>query len=110
MRYLVVGSGGPGFASPEETLEVLSRIILPSFNALIELERKKKILAGGLPVGDRSFVFIVEAKSNDEVDQMLRRLPMWGMLDWEVTPLQKFNARAKHERQAVRDIKKMVKK
>ncbi len=110
MRYLVVGSGGPGFASYEETLEVLNSIILPSFNALIQLERKKKIRAGGLPVGDRAFVFIVEARSNDEVDQMLRKLPMWGTLDWDVTPLQTFSARAKQERQAVRDIKKMMKK
>lgn len=110
MKYLVVGSGGPGFASPEETLDVLSNIILSSFNALIQLERKKKIRAGGLPVGERSFVFIVEARSNDEVDQMLRELPMWGTLDWEVTPLQTFSARAKQERQAVRDVKKIIRK
>ncbi len=109
MRYLVVGSAGPGFATEEETLAVLNNIILPSFNALIELERKNKIRAGGLPVGDRSFVFIVEAKSNDEVDQMVRRLPMWGTLDWEVTPLQTFSARAKQERQVVREIKTSLK-
>jgi muconolactone delta-isomerase len=110
MRYLVVGSGGPGFASPEEALEVLQDAILPSFSKLIELEKKKKIIGGGLPVGERAFVFIVEAKSNDELDQMLRRLPMWGELDWEVTALQTFNGRAKQERQAVREIKRNIKK
>jgi muconolactone delta-isomerase len=110
MRYLVVGSGGPGFASPEEALEVLQDAILPSFSKLIELEKKKKIIGGGLPVGERAFVFIVEAKSNDELDQMLRQLPMWGELDWEVTALQTFNGRAKQERQAVREIKRNIKK
>ncbi len=110
MRYLVIGSGGPGFASPEEALEVLHNTILPSFSKLIELEKKKKILAGGLPVGDRAIVFIVEAKSNDEVDNMLRQIPMWGVFDWEVTALQTFNGRAKQERQAVRDIKKGLKR
>ena len=109
MRYLVIGSGGPGFASPEEALEVLQGAILPSFSKLIELEKKKKIIGGGLPVGERAFVFIVEAKSNDELDQMLRQLPMWGGLDWEVTALQTFNGRAKQERQAVREIKRNIK-
>ena len=110
MRYLVVGSGGPGFASAEEALEVLRNIVLPNFTQLIELERKKKILAGGLPVGDRSFVFIAEAESNDELDKMLRQMPMWGVLDWEVTPLQTFNERAKQEQQAVKEMKNTIKK
>ena len=110
MKYLVAGSGGPGFASAEEALVVLDTIVLPSFSQIIELEKKKKILAGGLPVGDRSFVFIVEAESNDELDKMLRQLPMWGVLDWEVTPLQSFGDRAKLEQQAVKDLKKALKK
>ena len=108
MKYLVVGSGGPGFASPEEAVEILQGVILPTFKQIIELEKKKKITAGGLPVGDRTFVFIAEAKSNDELDQMLRKLPMWGELDWEVTALQTFSGRAKQERQAVREIKKSI--
>lgn len=109
MKYLVVASGGPGFASPEEAVEVLQSVILPSFKELIELEKRKKIIAGGVPVGDRAFVFIAEAKSNDELDQMLRRLPMWGRLDWEVTALQTFSGRAKQERQAVRELRKTIK-
>ena len=107
MKYLVVGTGGPGFASTEEALDVLQSTILPSFSRLIELQ-KMKILDGGLPVGDRAFVFIAEAKSNDELDQLLRSLPMWGELDWEVTALQTFSGRAKQERQAVREIKRAL--
>ncbi len=109
MKYLVVGSGGPGFASEEEALDVLQEIILPSFKRLIELQKKKKIIAGGLPVGDRAFVFVAEAKTNDELDQMLRSLPMWGELEWEVTALQTFQGRAKQERQAVRELKRSLK-
>ena len=109
MKYLVVGTGGPGFASPEEALEVLQGVILPSFSKLIELEKKKKIIAGGLPVGERAVVFIAEAKSNDELDQMLRNLPLWGEFDWEVTALQTFSGRAKQERQAVLEIKRSIK-
>jgi muconolactone delta-isomerase len=109
MKYLVVASGGPGFASQDEAMEILQNVVLPSFNNILQLEKKKKIVAGGLPVGDRAFVFIAEAKSNDELDNMLRGLPMWGSLDWEVTPLQTFSARAKQERQAVREHKRALK-
>ncbi len=106
MKYLVSGSGGPGFASTEEAVRVLEKIILPSFDKLIKLENDKKILGGGLPVGDRAFVFIIEASSNDEVDTMLRGIPMWGSLDWEVIPLQTFSGRADYERKVVEDLKK----
>ncbi len=106
MKYLVIGSGGPGFASPEEAVHVLENIVLPSFDQLIKLENEKKILGGGLPVGDRAFVFIVEASSNDEVDNMLRNLPMWGSLDWEVTALQTFSGRADRERKSIEEYKK----
>lgn len=106
MKYLVKGSKGPGFASPEETVEVLENVILPSFDELTKLEADKKILAGGLPVGDRAFVFIVEASSNDEVDQLLRRIPMWGALEWEVTALQTLAGRAAMERGILQDLKK----
>jgi hypothetical protein len=105
MKYLVFGSGGPGFASPKEAAQVLKEVILPSFDMLLKLEAEKKILAGGLPVGDRAFVFIVEATSNDEVDQLLRNIPMWGSLDWEVTPLQTFAGRADMERAAIKALK-----
>ena len=100
-----MGTGGPGFASPEEAKEILQNVVLPSFDLLSKLEKSKKILAGGLPVGDRAFVFIAEAASNEELDQMLRSLPMWGALDWEVTPLQTFSGRAAIEREFVKGMK-----
>ena len=109
MRYLVTGSEGPGFASPEETIGVLEKIVIPSFDALTALESRKKIVAGGLPLGDRAFVFIVDARSNEEVDALLRGLPMWGVLNWQVTPLQSFKGRARIEREAVRSSKAAAK-
>jgi hypothetical protein len=106
MLYLVVGSGGPGFLSEEEAVEVLEGVVLPSFTEIERLEKEKKIIAGGLPVGDRSFVFVVEAGSNDELDKMLRKIPMWGSLDWTVTALQTVSGRAEQERQALKEFKK----
>jgi hypothetical protein len=106
MKYFVRASGGPGFASPGDALKILESIVLPSFDALMKLEGEKKILGGGLPVGERAFVFIMEASSSEELDEVLRKIPMWGTLDWEVTPLTSFGARAAIERQAVKELKK----
>jgi hypothetical protein len=105
MRYLVTASEGPGFTSPEEALAVLERGILPTFEALQKLEAEHKIVAGGLPVGDRAFVFVAEASSNEELDVMLRSIPAWGALTWRVTPIQSFKARADHERNVVKQLK-----
>jgi hypothetical protein len=105
MKYLVVGAEGPGFASPEEALEVLEKGILPTFDALMQLEEDEKILAGGLPIGDRALVFIAEAASNEELDRMLRSIPAWGVLKWEVSALQTFAGRAEQEREIVEELK-----
>lgn len=51
-------------------------------------------------------MFIMEASSNEELDAALRKIPMWGSLDWEVTPLTSFANRAATERQAVKELKK----
>jgi len=106
MRYLVSGSEGPGFASPEEAVEILEEVVIPTFDALMKLEAQKKIAAGGLPVGDRAFIFIVEAASNEELDRLLRSIPAWGVLEWHVTPLQSFAGRAAQERDVVKQFKK----
>lgn len=108
-QYLVVTSQGPGFLSPEEALEVLDKRIIPAFDALLKLEADKKIVAGGLPVGERSLVFILEASSNDEVDQLLRDIPIWGRVEWKVTPLQSIKGRAMMERNVVQKLKNMIK-
>ena len=106
MKYLVSASEGPGFASPEEALAVLEKGILPMFDALLKLETEKKIVAGGLPVGDRACVFIAEAASNEELGALLRSIPGWGVLKWQVTPLQSFAGRAAIERDVVNRLKK----
>jgi len=109
-HYLVIGSEGPGFASPEEAVQVLEKGILPTFKSIMKLQKEKKILAGGLPVGARTFVFIVEASSNKEVDKFLRSLPAWGVLKWKVTALETFVGRATPEREILGELKKAMMK
>jgi hypothetical protein len=105
MQYLVEGTGGPGFASAAEALTVLETEILPGFDALLALEADGKILAGGLPVADRAFVFIIDAADNDAADRLIRGIPFWPVLQWKVTPLQNFAARAATERSVVASLK-----
>ncbi len=105
--YLVIGSEGPGFTSPEEAVQVLEKGILPTFEALKKLQEENKIIAGGLPVGDRAMVFIVEASSNHEVDKLLRGLPAWGALEWKVKALESLEGRAAQERKILNELKKM---
>jgi muconolactone delta-isomerase len=108
MKFLVVGSEGPGFEDPEDTVEILENTVLPGLARLVELEESKKILGGGIPVGDRASVFIIEVDSNEELDLILRDLPMWGVLEWDVTPLQSFAGRAAKEREVVEQLRKML--
>jgi hypothetical protein len=98
MKYLVVGSQGPGFSSPEEAAQLLKEVVVPGLDALTKLEAEKKILAGGVEIGDRAVVFIAEAASNEGLDRMLREVPMWGILKWKVTPIESFESRAAEER------------
>jgi Muconolactone delta-isomerase len=109
MKYLVSGFDGPGFATPEETLQRLEDVVLPSLDALKRLEAEKRILAGGIKVGQRAFVFVAEAESNEKLDRMLREIPFWGILKWEVTPLESFETRAEEERTITARLKKAKK-
>ncbi len=105
MKYMVTGTEGPGFFSSDEAVEILENVVIPAFDELERLENEGALI-GGVPVGERSFVFIVEADSHDDVDRTLRTLPMWGAMEWEVTPLQDFELRAQQEREILKDLKK----
>ena len=104
-QYLVLGKGGPGLGTPEEGIALLENHVLPTLD---QLGSNESVLAGGLPVGERALAFIIEAESNAAADAMIRQLPMWSLITWEVTPLQSFAARAAIERGTVERLKEML--
>jgi hypothetical protein len=106
-QYLVIGSGAVDYTTPSEAVEAVEQELLPTFDALMKLEAAKTIV-GGMPVGDRTFAFILDAASNDEADRLLRDLPAWGQLKWEIKPLQSFQARAEKERSIADALMKKV--
>jgi muconolactone delta-isomerase len=105
VQYLVEGARGPLPASPEQAVALLEGTVIPHFEHVLRLKAEGKILAGGVPVGDRAFVFIIEAASNDEADRIVRDMPAWGLLEWKVTPLQSVEARAEMERKVVQALR-----
>ena len=104
MLYLVkfeaTEAGTP--TTREQAIELLDRLIVPS---LEKLAKEGRIRAGGLLVGARAGVFVVSAKSHDEVTEFVRALPAWGFWDWKVTPLESFTHRADLEKKVVRDLR-----
>ncbi len=89
MRYLVtmknVETAMP--PSPDQIIPFMENMVIPNHEALTKLEAERKILAAGCLVGKRANVFIVEAASNEELHQLLMSLPMFSMLEIDVTPL-----------------------
>src|SRR5829696_3604228 len=69
----------------EELTEIVTEAILPSLQALTDLQSKGKILGGGHPVKQRYIVMIMEAESEDEVHELLKDLPLSGLGDTVVT-------------------------
>jgi hypothetical protein len=110
MKYLVIGEAvdaGP-MLQPGQVTAMIEQAIIPSLDMLAKWEADKKIV-GGLYVGDRKGVFILEAESNDEVDKMLESLPFWGLLKWNVSALQSFESRSTLEKTIVEKMKTMKK-
>ena len=56
--------------------EMVTEAILPSLEALKDLQSKGKVLAGGHPVGQRYVVLFMEAESEDEAHELLEDLPL----------------------------------
>jgi len=89
----------------KNSFPTLEGMVIPHFEYMMRLKAEGKILASGIPVGDRAFVCIIEAASNDEADRIVRDMPAWGLLEWKVTPLQSVEARAEMERKVVQQLK-----
>jgi muconolactone delta-isomerase len=65
---------------PVERLANLVReAILPSVEALIPLGAQGRLVTGGYLVGEGTMVFVFEADSEEEVRELLERMPLSGV-------------------------------
>ncbi len=74
---------------PEQVRSLLESAVLPSLEMLKGWEQEGKI-QGGILAGERETTFILHAGSAEEVGELLPSLPFWGMMKWDVRPLQSF--------------------
>ena len=89
MIYLVITDrGGQAFPRSPEDLELLFDQLVDTLEILSKLKARGKILAGGMPAGQRKHTFIIEAESNNEVTELVQRLPLWIEHKWEIIPLE----------------------
>lgn len=95
VQFEATEAGAP--TTPDQAIELLEKVIVPS---LENLAKDGKIRAGGLLVG---------AKSNDEVTELVRALPAWGVWNWKVTPLESFAHRAELEKKVVKGLRSQKK-
>src|SRR5215204_2244330 len=74
----------------EQLNDIIRDKILPSLDALKDLQSQGKVLAGGHPVGQRYVVLFMEAESEDEVRELLGKLPLSELGEMHVTELKRF--------------------
>jgi muconolactone delta-isomerase len=88
MRFLVTIDGselGAGMP-PEQLGQVVEQMVVPSMEQLAQWEQEGRIHGGGYTAA-RGGVFIMEADSSEEVDQLVTSLPHWGLVKVDVKPL-----------------------
>ena len=104
MLYLVefeaTQAGAP--TTREQTIEQLDKLVIPTLESL---GKDGKVRAGGSVVGTLAGAFVVGAKSKDEVTELVRALPAWGIMQWKVTPLETFTHRADIEKKVVQGLR-----
>jgi hypothetical protein len=109
LKFLVIGKGidygGP--VDPAQFAMFSEKVILPSIEILKDWE-EKKMIAGGLFVGQRAGVMIIEATSGEELSSWMQRLPFWAQNTWEVIPLQTFQSGVEDVKLQIANVKKMA--
>ena len=79
-----------------------------SMDAFKDLKSEGRIIGGGVRVGERALVLIFEAESNEELDTILQRLPLWGLAKWKVTPLETLEGRTARDRQFIEQLEQSL--
>ena len=58
-----------------------------TWEVIKQLEASGKVIAGGAFVGQRAGCVIADVESNEELAELLNRLPVFAYLEWEVVPM-----------------------
>jgi muconolactone delta-isomerase len=72
---------------PEMPRERYLGMVAATWEMIKQLEGNGKVIAGGALIGRRAGVVIVDVDSNEELFDILNRLPLSAYLEWEVVPM-----------------------
>jgi muconolactone delta-isomerase len=72
--------------TPERLAQIVNQVIVPSLEQLDQWEQEGRIHGGGYTAA-RGGVFMIDADSSEEVDQLVTSLPYWGLVKVDVKPL-----------------------
>ena len=88
MRFLVTIEGSDALVGmpPERLAQVVDQMVIPGVEKLAQWEQEGRIHGGGYTAA-RGGVFIIDAESSEEVDQLVTSLPHWGLIKVDVKPL-----------------------
>ncbi len=93
--YLVelrVPPGGAG-ATAAEGVAFIEHYVLPTLARCRELQAAGRIVAGGPMTGIIGLALIVRAESQQELDELIESLPLWGRAGTTVAALTTFDGR-----------------
>src|SRR5687768_11287280 len=102
MQYLVtMETIGPDPIAPEQLIRLDRQVVLPTHDTLLNLKAEGKILTLGVPVGSKAWLFVIDADSHKELDELLVDLPAWAISETKVTPLHTLEERAENDRRFI---------
>ncbi len=100
VEFAATQAGAP--TSREQRSEQLEKLVIPTLESL---GKDGKVRAGGIAAGTLTGAFVIEAKSKDEVTALVRALPAWSIMQWQVTPIETFAHRADIEKKVVQELR-----
>jgi muconolactone delta-isomerase len=100
VEFEATEAGAP--TNREQKIEQLEKLVIPTIESL---GKDGKVRTGGVVAGSFAGAFVVGAKSNDEVTELVRALPAQGIMQWKVTPLETFAHRVDLEKKVVEGLR-----
>jgi muconolactone delta-isomerase len=91
IQLLLISSSRP--TSQKDGINFIEKFIFPTLEQCKKLQEEKKILARGPMSGAIYLMFIVNAESARELDDLITSLPIWPRMETQVIPLTTFDAR-----------------
>ena len=106
MLYLVTGEWveAGALVPPEQMAGILETTVVPSLEIWERWEQEGRI-KGGVFAGERAGAFVLEAASHEEVGELLSSLPFWGLVKWQVKPLQSARSTIERDRRVIERLR-----